>query len=101
MGICLCCFTDSCSHRPSKAVSIVDRAGALVSCTQAAEQRRGAWPWAVSMEKTNPDLLMTLLLLKDGREVADGVSGERDPDRDKGQRNVRHQQENVPERKST
>lgn len=30
------------------------------------------------MEKTNPDVLMTLLLLKDGREVADGVSGERD-----------------------
>lgn len=50
--------------------------------------------------KTNPDLLMMLLLLRDGGEVADGLSGERDPDRDKGQRNIRHQQ-NFPERKST
>lgn len=65
---------------------------------------RGAWPWSVSVERTSPDLPMTLLLLREGREVADGRSRERDPhrdpDRDKGQRNVRHQQ-NFPEWKST
>ena len=50
--------------------------------------------------KISPDPLRTLLLFKGGRGVADVPSWERDPDRDKRQRNVRHQQESVPEQDS-